>query len=339
MAERLIQILVPAEREAELRELIERGGAGEPWHDPSDNLRLFSIQVPAERVESVLDPIQSQFCETEGFRVVVVPVEAILPRQEDPGGEGSGGEGPPEEPTQNSTRISREELYADLLGHTKVTPVFLIMVVLSTIVAAVGLARNSPAIVIGAMVMAPLLGSNMALSLATTLGDAKLAVKALRANLVGLLLATAVALISGFLLELDPASAEIASRTAVGPVDLVVALAAGIGGALAFTSGVPTSLVGVMVAVALLPPLVLFAMLMADGEFGLSLGAALLFLCNVISINLAGVATFLFQGVSPRSWWEAEQSRRMARRSLVVWIGLLAVVAALIIMSNYRQAH
>jgi uncharacterized membrane protein len=54
------------------------------------------------------------------------------------------------------------------------------MVVLSTIVAAVGLARDNAAIVIGAMVMAPLLGPNMALSLATTLGDTKLAFRALR---------------------------------------------------------------------------------------------------------------------------------------------------------------
>ena len=125
----------------------------------------------------------------------------------------------------------------------------------------------------------------------------------------------------------------------MGPVDLVVALAAGIAGALAFTTGVPTSLVGVMVAVALLPPLVLFAMLMSTGEFGLSLGALLLFLCNVISINLAGVATFLFQGVSPRSWWQAERSKRMTRRSLAIWVGLLVIVGVLILVSSYRQAH
>ena len=339
MGDRLIQILVPADKEAQLRELIERVEGVEPWHEPSDDLRLFSVQVPAERVEVILDPIQSQFCKTKGFRAVVVPVEASLPRQEEADGKGAGKDDAREEPPRDATRISREELYADLSAHTRVTYVFMIMVVLSAIVAAVGLARNSPAIVIGAMVMAPLLGPNMALSLATTLGDVKLAVQALRANLAGLVLATAVALISGFLLDIDPASAEIAARIQVGPIDLVVALAAGIGGALAFTTGVPTSLVGVMVAVALLPPLVLFPMLLAAGELGLSLGALLLFLCNVISINLAGVATFLFQGVSPRSWWEAERSRRMTRRSLAVWISLLIVVAALIIASSYRQVR
>jgi len=339
VADRLIQILVPVDKEAQLRELIEQVEGVESWHDPSDSVRLFSVQVPSERVEAVLDPVQAQFCKTEGFRAVVVPVEASLPRPQQPEPESVGDEGAPAGPVRAVMRISREELYADLSGHTRVTPVFMIMVVLSAIVAAVGLARNSPAIVIGAMVMAPLLGPNMALSLATTLGDVKLAAQALRANLIGLVMATLVALISGFLLDIDPASAEIASRTQVGPVDLVVALAAGIGGALAFTTGVPTSLVGVMVAVALLPPLVLFPMLMAAGELGLSLGALLLFLCNVISINLAGVATFLLQGVSPRSWWEAERSRRMTRRSLVVWISLLVVVGALILISSYQQVN
>ena len=331
MAERLIQILVPAEREAELRELIEQVENVEPWHEPSDTLRLFSVQVPAERVEAILDPVQAHFCKAKG--------EASLARRKEREPGGVGKEDAPPEPARAALRISREELYADLSGHTRVTPGFMIMVVLSAIVAAVGLARNSPAIVIGAMVMAPLLGPNMALSLATTLGDVKLAARALRANLVGLVLATLVALISGFVLSVDPALTETTSRTAVGPADIVVALAAGIAGALAFTTGVPTSLVGVMVAVALLPPLVLFAMLMAAGELDLSLGAFLLFLCNVISINLAGVATFLFQGVSPRSWWQAERSKRMTRRSLAIWVGLLVIVGVLILVSSYRQAH
>ena len=84
MADRLIQIVVPVHRKAELRELIKRVEHVEPWHEPSDTLRLFSVQVPAERVEAILDPVQKWFCKTEGFRAVVVPVEASLPRREEP---------------------------------------------------------------------------------------------------------------------------------------------------------------------------------------------------------------------------------------------------------------
>jgi uncharacterized hydrophobic protein (TIGR00341 family) len=208
------------------------------------------------------------------------------------------------------------------------------MVSLSAIVAAVGLARDNTAAIIGAMVIAPLLGPNMGLALATTLGDPTLATRALRTNLTGILVAAVVAFACGLLLSVDPASPEIASRTVVGPTDLIVALAAGTAGALAFTTGVAASLVGVMVAVALLPPLVVGAMLLATGHVGESLGALLLLLTNVISVNLAGVGTFLLQGVSPRTWWDAERSKRMTRRALAVWITLLAVVVVLIFLSN-----
>ena len=134
---------------------------------------------------------------------------------------------------------------------------------------------------------------------------------------------------------LDAASKQAGVR--VSPGDVAVALAAGIAGALAFTSGVPASLVGVMVAVALLPPLVTWAMLLATGHVGESLGALLLLICNVISINLAGVATFLMQGVSPRTWWDAERSKRMSKQALGLWIALLAIVTVLIILSNWSH--
>jgi len=116
MADCFIQILVPADRESELRKLIEQMHAVEPWQDPSDNRSLFSIQVPAERVEAVLDPIQSRFLSTKGFRVVVVPVEARLPRQEEPGQKSPGDDSASEEPPRDAMRTSREELYADLSG-------------------------------------------------------------------------------------------------------------------------------------------------------------------------------------------------------------------------------
>jgi uncharacterized hydrophobic protein (TIGR00341 family) len=338
VAERLIHIVVPTERVSRLRELIGRAEVVESWDDSSDALRLFAIQVPAERVEAVLDPIQSAFESTEGFRAFVLPVEAALPRQPEPEAEKDAVETAATEAGPTPSRISRDELYTDLSDQARVTRVFLAMVVLSTIVAAVGLARDNPAIIIGAMVMAPLLGPNMALSLATTLGDSKLAAQALRTTFVGIALAGLVGVVCGFLLDIDVSSTEIVSRTFVGPTDLVVALAAGIAGALAFTTGVPASLVGVMVAVALLPPLVVCVMLCAAGYLDESLGALLLLLSNVISVNLAGVGTFLAQGVSPRHWWDAERSKRMSRRALTVWITLLVIVAVLIFLSNLTKA-
>jgi uncharacterized hydrophobic protein (TIGR00341 family) len=339
MSHRFVEIAVPADEAQRLREMLSRNDAVDAWHEPSDSVRLFKLLVRAEAVEEVLDPLQAAFAGVNDFRVVVLPVEAALPKKEEPPSEQIEAEPVSAAKPAVPHRISREELYEDLSGYARVSRVFLCMVMLSTVVAAIGVSRGSAAIVIGAMVIAPLLGPNMALALATTLGDTVLARRAVTANAVGLGLAFAVGLLAGLVFEVDPASYEIISRTEIVVSDVMLALAAGMAGALAFTSGVPSSLVGVMVAVALLPPLVVFAMLLATGQPRPALGAGLLLLCNIVCINLAGVATFLVQGVSPRRWWEAERSKKVARKALAVWAILLMILAGLVYLSQVWRSR
>jgi uncharacterized hydrophobic protein (TIGR00341 family) len=123
---------------------------------------------------------------------------------------------------------------------------------------------------------------------------------------------------------------EIASRMQVSYADFVLALASGAAGALSFTSGVPGSLIGVMVAVALLPPLMVFGLLVGDGQFLKSLHAFLLLMTNVVCVNISGVAMFLLQGVRPNRWWEAKKAKKQTRIAIAVWIFLLAMLAILI---------
>jgi uncharacterized hydrophobic protein (TIGR00341 family) len=206
------------------------------------------------------------------------------------------------------------------------------MVVLSTIVAAVGLYYDSVVIIIGAMVIAPLLGPNMALSLGTTLGDLSLLRRAIMTALTGIATTMALSVIIGVLVHVNPASPEVASRNGVGLGDIAVALASGCAGALAFTTGVSTALIGVMVAVALLPPLVAFGLLLGGGNPALALGALSLFLVNLVSVNLAGVTTFLVQGIHPATWWEKDQAEQATHTALKLWVGLLAVLVVLILL-------
>jgi uncharacterized membrane protein len=87
--------------------------------------------------------------------------------------------------------------------------------------------------------------------------------------------------------------------------------------------------VGVMVSVALLPPLTAFGMLLGAGEGKKATAALGLFLVNIICVNLAGVATFLFQGIRPATWWEEGRARKATRLAMLIWallLGLLAVV-------------
>jgi uncharacterized membrane protein len=124
----------------------------------------------------------------------------------------------------------------------------------------------------------------------------------------------------------DPSTPEIASRTQVGFADVVLALASGVAGTLALTTGLPSSLIGVMVAVALLPPLASFGLLIAGGHFRAAGGALLLLVVNVVCVNLAGVLTFLVQGVRPRRGWVAERAARGARIAVALWLAALFAV-------------
>jgi uncharacterized hydrophobic protein (TIGR00341 family) len=222
-------------------------------------------------------------------------------------------------------------LYEDIKDAARCSRIYLAMVVLATIVAAIGLYYNSVAIIIGAMVIAPLLGPNVALSLATTLGDLSLLRRALLTALAGIATTMVLSVIIGVLLHVDPTTPEMASRNGVGVGDVVVALASGCAGALAFTTGVSATLIGVMVAVALLPPLATFGLLLGGGHTALAMGALTLFLMNLICVNLAGVITFLVQGIRPATWWEKDRAVKAARIAIGLWVALLAALGGMIL--------
>jgi uncharacterized hydrophobic protein (TIGR00341 family) len=368
MVLRLIEIVLPKEKSGDLEVLLK--GEGLPilgmwmqpvlgvWERPvrgvltrsfAENQILVKVLLSTEDTERVLDLLETRFSKVEGFRIVLLQVQASLPRPEEiedkrPASAKRVNTVPEEVPSNEAleeamlkakrSRISREELYADVTKTARLSRVYIFMVALSSIVAAIGVIRDNVAIIIGAMVIAPLLGPNVALSLATTLGDTCLAQRALKASLVGIITAITLSFFLGSILNVDPSASEIASRTTVGLAEVAVALAAGSAGALAFTSGISTSLIGVMVAVALLPPLVTFGLLMGSGHESLAIYAMLLFIINLISVNLAGVVTFLIQGIRPTGWMEAKRAKRTTYAALLLWMIMLAALVIIILISQ-----
>lgn len=333
MALRLMQVFLP--QNADTRELLEGLEILGSWRDAVEDSRVvLHLLVPAEQTEPIMDRLEGAFGSSRGFHVVLSPVEAVLPRHEPL--EAEAGLLPASDDTgeEPHPRISREELYHDVVETLGVSRVFLAMAVLSSVVAAVGLLRDDVAIVIGAMVIAPLLGPNVAMSLAVTLGDLKLLGHALRTNLTGIALTLVFAVGIGVLVVVDPEIPAIRKRTELYVGDLLLALAAGAAGTLAFTRGLASAVIGVMVAVALMPPVVTFGMLLGAGHFDRAFGALLLVAANVVCVNLAGVGTFLAQGVRPRTWWEEERARTATRVAVAAWFLLLAVLAAILGLSE-----
>ncbi len=331
MAERLIEFYTswPTEKIAEtLAEL----SAGRTWvtatPDKQNHVRLLA---DASETESLVDDIGLRFASDGTFRLFLLPVEASLPRPKKPDPE----EAKPEEAeVKTPQRVSREELYADLTEGLGVTWQFLVMVALAAIVAAIGLYRDSATVIIAAMVIAPLLKPNLALSLGTTLGDLDLVRTSIRVNLVGMALGLALAAIFGALLPIDPTTGEIELRTWVGLGDILLALASGIAAALSVTTAASSALIGVMVAVALMPPLVVVGLMLGSGHLDLAAGAAELLMVNIVCVNLAGVATFWIQRVVPVRYWEAARARTATQRAVAVWAGLLIVLLAWVLLKT-----
>jgi uncharacterized hydrophobic protein (TIGR00341 family) len=328
MALRLAYIYLPKDNSGFLDDLRENFNIIEYYENEEKDRKEIKLLLDAEMAEPVLDFIENRYGLQEGFRVIVTPVEAVIPRL--------GVEKKPEIDEENqkseseAKRIYREELYEDINSVSSGGRTFILLVILSAFVASIGLLRANIAIIIGAMVIAPLLGPNMGMALAATLGDSALAKRSLKTNLTGIAFAVTIAIALGWFATVDVTNPEIASRLKVSYADFVIALASGAAGALSFTSSVPGSLIGVMVAVALLPPLMVFGLLVGDGQFQTSLNALLLLMTNVVCVNISGVAMFLYQGVRPNSWWEAKKAKKQTRIAIAVWMALLATLSILI---------
>jgi uncharacterized hydrophobic protein (TIGR00341 family) len=138
----------------------------------------------------------------------------------------------------------------------------------------------------------------------------------------------------GVIFQADPQIPEISSRTVVSMSDILLALASGCAGVLAFTSALSSAVIGVMVALSLLPPLAVFGLMLGSGWVSESLNALLLFVANIICVNLAGIIAFFIQGVSPRTWWESNKAKRATRIGITIWLIMLIVLVVLITVSQ-----
>ncbi len=289
------------------------------WGAPADDgRRSFRMLVSDDIRQTVIDAVQNILGAAENARIVVLSVDAVLPHDPD---------------ATPSAAATREELYNQISKGGRIDGNFLLLTVLSTVVAAIGLIEDNVAVVIGAMVIAPLLGPIIALSFGSTLGDSRLTAQALKAAAVGLGVAFGLSVLIGFAWPVDiargemlMASTEIVARTNVGLDGAVLALAAGAAAVLSLTTGLSSALVGVMVAVALLPPAATMGLLVGAGFFQLAAGATMLLAVNVICVIVAAKLVFLAKGVRPRTWYEQQKARQSTAVSIAFWIALLIMV-------------
>jgi uncharacterized hydrophobic protein (TIGR00271 family) len=176
-------------------------------------------------------------------------------------------------------------------------------IVFSAGIATFGLVLNSPAVIIGAMVISPLMGPLMAAGLGLASGDLYLTFKAITNLILSIALSIALSALLVWILPFHYATSEILSRTKPNLLDLGIALLSGLAGSVAVCrinvgDGMMT-LPGVAIAVALMPPLCAMGFgLGAGANTAIMGGAGLLFLTNLVAIVSSAFLVFLLIGMN-----------------------------------------
>jgi uncharacterized hydrophobic protein (TIGR00271 family) len=203
---------------------------------------------------------------------------------------------------------------------------YFVLIVLSCIIATLGLLLNSGTVVIGAMLVAPLMSSIFAFSLGLVLGDVRLMRLSIEAVLKGMALVVIIATFIGVLSPFKELTDEIMAHTQPTLLDLAVALASGMAGAYALArKDVSAALPGVAIAAALTPPLTAVGLGLALGDARVAGGAFLLFAANIAAISLAGVLVFMLLGIRPQI--RQPEAQRHIWRGLIGFALLLLVIA------------
>jgi uncharacterized hydrophobic protein (TIGR00271 family) len=206
---------------------------------------------------------------------------------------------------------------------------FFVLIVLACVMAATGLLMNSPAVVIGAMLVAPLMSPIQAFSLGLVLGDLRLIRFSTEAIFKGIVLAILISAFIGLLSPLKVITDEMLAQSRPTLLDLLVALAAGTAGAYAMArKDVSAALPGVAVAASLTPPLAVIGLSLSMGDVQVAGGAMLLFATNIAAISLAGGIVFLLVGFRPQARDPASR-RRLGRRLTASLLLLLAIALPL----------
>jgi len=199
---------------------------------------------------------------------------------------------------RNMTPEARERARRRIIDLSKSSSSFYLLVCLSAIIATFGLLANSSAVVIGAMLVAPLMGPIFGIALALSTGNRILLKTVVFAEIVGIILAVALPALVGLIPLRPDFGSEILARTQPTIYDVLVALASGLAGAYALIDEkISPALPGVAIATALVPPLAACGLNLAAGNWMLAWGAFLLFLINFIAIEFAAATTFMALGV------------------------------------------
>lgn len=329
---RLVQVTIPAgKRQTVLRVLDEEGIDYVVTEETSgrEYTAVAYFPLPTNAVEPILEELREVGLDREAY-TVVLSAETVVSEQFDQLKASYA------EKEESEERIARQELEARAEELASSLPTYVVMTVVSAIIATAGLLLDSPATVVGSMVIAPLIGPAMAAAVGSVTDDTELFRRGAVLQLLGVVLSIVAATAFAIFVQttnlvppgLDPlALAEVEERLSPNFLSLAVAIGAGVAGAVSLMTGVSAALVGVMIAVALIPPAATVGIGIAYGEPTLALGSAVLVAVNILSINLAALVVLWYSGYRPQQFFQRDQARIATLKRVTVLVGAIAVLS------------
>jgi uncharacterized hydrophobic protein (TIGR00271 family) len=219
---------------------------------------------------------------------------------------------------------------------------FFVLLLLAAVIATLGLISDSTASVIGAMIVAPLMGPIMATAAAVVMGSAERALRSLALVVVGVICVIGLSMALTWIVP-DVAisfteNSQLSSRIAPGLLALLTALASGAAGAfITAREEIADSIGGVAIAISLVPPLCVVGIALRIGEFGPASGAMMLFITNFLAILLAGGLTFLLGGLGRVAI--TDDSVRTRRNAFIVVVVATLLIAIPLSITTYNVVN
>ncbi len=322
---RYLEITIPEGRRNAVLAVLDEANIEYVMSDETSNERFSDVvrfPLPNRAVEPILDKLaQADIPES---RVIVINAETVISEDFDAVRDqySQGG--------AKGQRTSRQVLRAKAEEFTPSVTIYIVMLLISAAVATAGLLGDSPAVVVGSMVIAPLLGPALAASIGIVTGDDALRSEGFRYQAlgVGVVISASIGLAAlARLAGLEPGGvdivmvAELQERVSPNLFSVLVALGAGVAGILSLTRGFSEAIVGVMIAAALIPPAAAVGITTAWGMYGAAVGAFVLVAVNLLSINAAALVTLWVAGYRPQGLFEVSPTRR----STIIYATVFAV--------------
>lgn len=339
---RLVQVLIPEGRRESIIDVLDDEGIDYVLFEETgrgDFEAQVSFPVPESGVETVMEKLYDAGIYEDSY-TIILPTEIVISRRIEALKE-----------RYQGLRISREELIARAEDLAPATSTYMAFLILSVVIATTGLLLDSSATIIGAMVVAPLMGPAIASSVGAVIDDPDLTSRGVALQVGGLVIAIIVAAVLGFIIKesvLIPPGVDIreipqiAERTSPNFLSLFLAIGSGIAGAISVMRQGGSALVGVAIAVALIPPAATAGLGIAWGYFGVFLTAGVLVLVNLLAINLSALLLFWFAGYRPFEAGAELRAKATVWRRAAIIIGALAVlsiVLALVTYASYETAQ